>query len=64
MEELTRTEIDDWLEAHDMVMLGCFFGRLVWIYHRDTQCGSWVNWEFIRKITNADAGIWPMEYFL
>lgn len=70
MEELTLAEIDDWLAAHDMVILATTldqhidqYSKEAWIYHRDTKRGNWVSWIFLRRITNADAGVWPMEYF-
>ena len=70
MEELTRMDIEDWLETHGMMILAEIGNqylngkrRKVWLYHRETRCGNWVNWEFIMRVVNSDAGIWPIEEF-
>jgi hypothetical protein len=64
MEELSRKDLEDWLDTHGMTILAVLHEpQFVWLYHRDTQRGNWVRTLFIKRVVNDDAGIWPMEYF-
>lgn len=71
-EELTHAEIDDWLSAHDMVILARHHDYIgdgvlrmvsVCLYHRDTETVSWANQQFIRRVANSDAETGPLGWF-